>query len=241
MSRSNTIGIVGIITAPVRLTVDAEKWEQRIYETTLTRTRPSGTRDTYTLQFAGQAAGSEKMLDGITEGVEVLVGGEIRSENRRDPKPEETRVRIYIYAEVIAVNEPPANDQNEAGICGHICMKPHFKMTRRRTSKGKRIPATSIMVAVNTPSYTSYIPCVCFGWNALRANLLEVGDYVEVYGRFQSRNFKKYIKGREIPYLRTTHEVCAVRLQSDSAKHVKSRKGESADHDNSIKQGTDGV
>lgn len=96
MSRNNTIGIVGEITAPPELIVDAADWARKVYEVELTRTRPSGTEDTYILQYDGRAAGSKEMLERITEGAEIFCGGEIRSENVHDPKPEENRVKVFI-------------------------------------------------------------------------------------------------------------------------------------------------
>lgn len=216
MSRNNTIGIVGYITAPPKLTVDAEDWKKRVYETTLSRTRPSDVEDTYILRFDGRAAGTEEMLKGITEGVEVLIGGEIRSENVHNPQPGENRVKIYINAEVIAVNIPPANAQNEVEIRGRICKPPHFRITPRETLDGKKIAVTNIMVAVSTPTNTSYIPCACFGWKAFWASTFKVNDYVEIYGHFLSRNFKKRIAGRELPLLCTAHEICVAKLENKS-------------------------
>lgn len=218
MKRNNTIGIVGHIKTTPELIIEAADWTRKVYETTLTRTRPSETEDTYILQFDGRAAGSKEMLEKIVAGAEVLIGGEIRSENVHDPKPEESRVKVYIYAEIIAVNDPPVNDQNEVTICGNICKPPHFRLPRRRTQRGKRLAATSIMVAVNSGAGTNYIPCVCFGRQAFEANKLEVGDYVEIYGRFQSRDYKKRIKGRKLPYLSTVYEVCAIKFKGESAK-----------------------
>lgn len=212
MRRRNTIGIVGHIKTKPELIVDAADWERKVYETTLTRMRPSGTEDTFILQFDGRAAGSEEMMEKIKEGTEVLVGGEIRSKNIHNPKPEENRVKIYIYAEVIAVNDPPVKNQNEVTIRGRVCKPPKFRTTRRRTEKGKRVAATSIMIAANSASGANYIPCVCFGWQAFFANQLQTGDYVEVYGRFQSREYKTRIEGRELPYLKTVYEVCAIKL-----------------------------
>ena len=78
MSRNNTIGIVGEITAPPELIVDAADWARKVYEVELTRMRPSGTEDTYILQYDGRAAGSKEMLERITEGAEIFCGGEIR-------------------------------------------------------------------------------------------------------------------------------------------------------------------
>jgi len=219
MSRNNTIGIVGIIKTPPELILEAADWEREVYETTLARTRPSGTEDTYVLQFDGRAVGSKEKLKEITEGAEVLVGGGIRSENLREPDPGENRVKVYIYAEVIVVNDPPADDQNEVTICGNICTPPHFRSVRHRAAKGRRAAVASVIVAINSPTGTDYIPCVCFDKKAFYANTLKVGDYVEIYGRFHSRDYKKRIEGRKLPLLCRAYEVCAVRLK------VRARKG----------------
>lgn len=224
MDRKNTIGIVGDIAAPVELIVNAADWKRKVYETKLTRQRPDGKEDTYILRFDGYAAGSEETVNKITEGTNVLIGGEIRTENVRDPQPEENRVKVFIYAEVIAINDPPAKEQNEVRICGKICTPPRFRATYKRTADGKKLSVASITVAVNTPSSTSYIPCVCFGWLALRANLLRVGDYVEIYGHFRSRDYKKRIEGQKLPHMRTTYEVSVAKLKTDREKKENSRK-----------------
>lgn len=216
MSRNNTIGIVGEITAPPELIVDAADWARKVYEVELTRTRPSGTEDTYILQYDGRAAGSKEMLERITEGAEIFCGGEIRSENVHDPKPEENRVKVFIFAEMIAVNNPAAQDKNKVTICGNICKPPSGRETKRRTRKGRRVTVTRLVVAVNTPTGAYYVPCVCWNEQAAKAATLKVGDYVEIYGRFQSRDFKKRIQGRKLPYLSKSYEVSVVELEAEN-------------------------
>ncbi|MCM1088948.1 MAG: single-stranded DNA-binding protein [Muribaculaceae bacterium] len=222
MKRNNTIGIIGTIKSQPELIIDAADWERKVYETILMRTRPSGAKDIYILQFDGHATGSREMLDRITKGTEVLIGGEIRTENVHNPQPEENRVKVYIYAEVIAINNPPVKDQNETGICGHVCKPPHFKSTYRRA-------ITSLMIAVNSTTGTNYIPCVCFDRQAERAKKLKVGDYVEIYGRFQSRDYKKRIEGRRLPYLSTAYEVCVVKFKIKKEKKTEPGKERGAD------------
>lgn len=218
MSRNNTIGIVGIISAPVKMIVDADNWMQKVYETTITRTRPSGTTDTFILQFPARAAGTIVMLEKITEGTEVLIGGEIRTENVSNPRPEENRVKIYIYAEMIAINDPPANNQNEVNLRGFICRAPWYKVTKFRQPNGKKLQVTDTIIAINTPTGTSYIPCAFFGKAAIYATTLKVGDRVDVYGRMQSRKYEKKIAGHEAPYLFRAYEVCAVKIQCTRRK-----------------------
>ncbi len=220
LERSNTIGIVGIITDKPYLILDASEWRKRLYETKLERVRPSGAKDIFILRFDGSAAGTEKKIEEIVKGVEVMIGGEIRTENVYDPRPEENRVKVYIYAEMIAVNDPPVDDQNEVTIRGNICCPPYYRQTRSRTVKGKRRTVTNLIVAVNSNKGTNYIPCVCFGWQAFLANALEVGDYVEIYGRFQSRERRKRIDGQKPPYLVTVYEVCANKIEGRKIKEA---------------------
>lgn len=216
MSRNNTIGIVGTITEKPHLILDATDWKRKVFETKIKRTRPSGAEDEAILQYSGQAAGSKEMLDKITEGAEVFVGGEIRTQNIKKPKSTQSRVKIYIFAELIGVNDPPVEDQNEVKICGHICREPRTRNANKRAGHKKAIPVTDIIVAVNNPAGSHYIPCVCWQNVAEVAAQLEVGTYVEIYGRLQSRQFKKYIKDKPAPYLMTAYEVSVIEMGLES-------------------------
>lgn len=218
MSKNNEVEIAGHITVKPKLVVNAEDCGKRVYEMTLTRTRPSKTEDTYIVQFPGRAIKPGKMMEDFTEGAEVLVCGEIRSENISEPQPGETGTKVYIYADTIGTNDEATENQNKVRLCGNICKQPRFRKTNRRTADGKRVSVASIMVAVNTPNNTSYIPCKCFGWRALSASTMKIGDYVELCGRFQSRDYKKRIPEQSVPYLHTVHEVCVTEIKGDGDK-----------------------
>lgn len=221
MSKNNEIEIAGRITERPRLTVDAEDGAKREYEMKLIRMRPSKTEDTYTVRFHGRAIEPGKMMEDFAEGVEVLACGEIRSENVREPKPGETGTKVYIYADTIVVNDDSTENQNSVRICGNICKPPRFRKTNRRTDRGRQMDVASIIVAVNTQNNTSYIPCKCFGWMAISASTLKIGDYVELCGRFQSRDYKKRISEKSVPYLHTVNEVCVTKLEGCGDKEKK--------------------
>lgn len=210
MERVNTIGIVGTISEKPRLILDAKDWRQRVYETMLRRERKTGGLfDEMILRYSGKSAGSEAALELIDDGVEVMIGGEIQSENVNKPAPEENRVKVFIFAELIAVNDPPADPQNEVKICGTICRPPRVRNKKRRGNQKYTVMVTDFIVAVNGKSGAQYVPCVCWGADAKAAAALEVGTNVEIEGHFQSRQFKKYIDGKEAPYLCTAYEVSA--------------------------------
>lgn len=207
MSKNNAAGIVGIITTKPRVVMDAPTWAQKVYEAVLEYRRPSGTKDKFFVQFPGQAAGTKKALLNIKKGKEVLIGGEVRTQNMDNPEPHEPRVKICIYAKVIAVNDPPADPQNEVKLCGHICKDP-----RIATARFGKIAVTSFIVAVNSHHGADYIPCVCWRNVAEAAVKLKVGAYVEITGRMQSREYKKKMPDGKPPYLATTHEVSVTQL-----------------------------
>lgn len=217
MNRNNTIGIVGTLTTSPKLIYDAPDWLEKVYEATLKRVRPSGVADTYILQFDGKAAGSKETVEKIAEGVEVLIGGEVRTENIHNPRPEENRVKIFIYAEIIAVNDPPAGDQNEVKICGHICTPPKSKQIHRETRDNAEI--TSVIVAVNTLESTSFIPCIFWNNEAKKAAGLKVGDYVEIFGRFQSHRYKKQI-------WKTAYEINVMKSKVFTAKRKEKKESD---------------
>lgn len=225
MKRSNTIGITGHITTEPGLVVDAADWRNRIYEAELMRLRADGRKETFILRFDAHAAGSEEMFRQIIKGTEVLVGGELRSENLRDPEPGEGKTRIYIFAEVITVNDPPADSQNEVCLRGHICRTPVFPINSRVPGGKGRAAVARIMIAVSTQQSAAYIPCVCFGKQAWRVKDMKQGDCVELYGRFASRRFERRIPGKELPFLCVVNEVHVTRMAEDSEERKGGKTG----------------
>lgn len=76
---------------------------------------------------------------------------------------------------------------------------------------GKGIHITDIMIAVKGKKNVSFIPCICWQNVADAAGKLKKGTYVEVEGRFQSREYKRAIEG-SVPYLMTAYEVSVAQL-----------------------------
>ncbi len=209
MNKDNVIGIVATIKKKPRLVIDAPSWDVRVYEAEIERRRPNtDTFDTFILRYSGKSAGTEDALEKIDEGVEVLIGGEVCSWNVKNPAEGENKVIIFISAEVIAVNDPPADQQNEVFLRGRVCKVPRARTIRRRKhGKETEIPITDIIVATNTSSGANYIPCICWREQAQVAAALKVGTYVEITGRLQSREFTRCIKEKEAPFLCKNYEV----------------------------------
>ena len=203
--RNNTVGLVGVITETPKTILEAPDWKKKVYETIITVPRKSGNTDTLILQYRAAAAGTKKTLSKLKKGTEVLIAGSVRTQNEFDRKPTAPSVKIFVEAEIITPNDPPADQQNEVSLNGNVCKDPFLRTTK------KGIHVVSLMVAVtNNNSKADFVPCICWGEAAEAAARLRKGAYVEVKGRMQSREFRKYIDNT--PYLMTAYEVTVAQL-----------------------------
>lgn len=75
----------------------------------------------------------------------------------------------------------------------------------RKTPTGKTI--CDIIITSQNENHTNYIHCLAWGFDAVSASKLEVGESVFATGRFQSRDYVKVLENgnRET---RTAYEVC---------------------------------
>lgn len=216
--RENTVGIVGVIIDTPKMILKAPDWKKQIYETMIEVPRKSGNTDKLILQFSGEAVGTKKQIAGLKKGVEVMAGGKVRTKNEFERKPTIPSVKIYIEAKFIKVNDPPAQQQNEVCLKGNVCKDPVPRMTR----KGSHV--VSLIVAVsNENSKADFLPCICWGEVADVASLFKKGTYVEIMGRMQSREFKKYVD--DIPNLITAYEVAVAQLAIDEKEFKTLQRG----------------
>ena len=136
---------------------------------------------------------SDKLCDisQIKEGVVVDVVGQFRSFNWH----EKEKIRLILY------------------VLAWLCKTPIY----RETPSGRKI--TDLLLAVNRPvGQTDYIPCICWGRNALFAAGLNVGSKIKIDGRIQSRKYNKVIDG--IAHTLTAYEVSASGITRESGKMI---------------------
>lgn len=133
---------------------------------------------------------SEKIIDisSLTIDKKVKVFGSVRTFNERTEK---SRLKVYVHAEdIIIINDNIDDDLNSVNLEGYICKKTE----KRKTPLGRVI--TDVILAVNRPfGKSDYIPCVFWGKNANYVDQMDIGDYISIHGRMQSR---EYIKNGEI-------------------------------------------
>jgi single-stranded DNA-binding protein len=168
--------------------------------------RTSGNKDTLPVMI------SDRLTDvrEIKVGQVVTVSGQIRSFNRHidDVK---SKLILSVFARELELAQDATElsfeeDINTVMLDGFVCKPPIY----RCTPKGREI--ADILVAVNRPyGKSDYIPCIAWGRNARFAGGLEVGEHIQIQGRFQSREYTKKISDNEIE-TRVAYEVSVSRI-----------------------------
>lgn len=176
-----------------------ELFGEGFYRAFISVIRTSGTVDTIPLII------SERLVDVSNDytNENVCICGQYRTYN----KQEENKNTLVINVFVTEFNlEDDPSDINEVFLDGFICRKPTF----RETPLGRQISDFIIAVHRNYGK-SDYIPCICWGRNALFMSGLHVGDHIQLSGRIQSREYVKLLDG--IEHIRTAYEVSVMNLE----------------------------
>ena len=125
---------------------------------------------------------SERLIDGLKQGDNIWVKGELRSYNRQDG--EKSHLMLTIFAKEVKLS--CADQINQINLTGYICKEPIY----RTTPFGREI--ADVLVAVNRAyNKSDYLPCIAWGRNARFISNLSVGEKISLCGRVQSRNYQK--------------------------------------------------
>ena len=197
---------------------------EAFYETLRGVERSRGYRDEIRLQI------SERLLRtaDVSEGSMVEVRGQVRTYNEDVDGRSKLNIVVFVReinnARDFGQNSAEAEDdafnqskyqcayddfeyENEIYLDGHICKEP----VRRTSPLGREI--CDIMLAVNRMyNKSDYVPCIAWGRNAAYAGTLEVGDRLTIYGRIQSREYRKRDEdGNSIPNV--AYEVSVIKIE----------------------------
>lgn len=135
-----------------------------------------------------------------------LIGKPVKISGLFTSYNENYKVLLTVRAqEFILLNKPEDQDINQIKLKGTICKNPYFRTTPHGTN------ITELIIAVNRRGKSDYIPCITWGTNAFISNRMKVGQVVEIIGRIQSREYKKYVD--DIPEIKTTYEVSAFTIK----------------------------
>lgn len=171
---------------------------EKFFKFTLEIERMSGTKDYLPIII------SEKLIDNRQTYADnpVCVIGEFRSYNQKDESS--THLLLYVFAQEFYFTDDKT--MNELYINGFVCRPPLY----RTTPLGRQI--ADLMLAVpRAYGKCDYIPCICWGRNAVYASQLGVGSNITVSGRIQSREYQKEVNA--IPITKIAYEVSVCDLK----------------------------
>lgn len=181
-NKNNLVTLIGYIAEKESdFSFSHEVNGEKFFSFTLVVERISGTKDYLPVII------SEKMIGKNLTSVEfpVCVKGQFRSRNVKDET--KTHLNLYIFVYDIFIFEETCN-YNDVYIDGFICKNPAYRIT----PMGREI--TDMLIAVpRICGKSDYIPCICWGRNAVYASKLPVGSKIKVAGRIQSREFQKQV------------------------------------------------
>ena len=176
--QQNQLCLCGVIeTEPVP---DHEVFGEKFYRMDLKVPRLSGTNDILPVTI------SERLMDTqIMPGVHICITGQLRSYNK--VMGGAGRLLLTAFAQRL-LSPDEAENPNIVHLTGALCKPPSF----RTTPFGREI--ADLMLAVNRSfGKSDYIPCIAWGRTAHYAASLNVGDKLQVQGRFQSREYQKQL------------------------------------------------
>lgn len=197
-NENNRVEVAGKIISGLEF--NHEMYGEKFYSAILFTERTSGNADMIPLLI------SEKLFIGNLDGEYVSARGEFRSYNRHAEG--KTSLQLNVFVQEMRILDGEYSDfANGIELKGYICKKPIY----RKTPLGREI--ADILLAVNRPyGKSEYIPCICWGRNAVYTSNLEIGTRISIAGRIQSREYQKRISDEETE-TRVAYEVSASRIE----------------------------
>lgn len=196
---SNRVIVVGRLLDDLKASYNA--YHETFFDGTIAVRRQSGTMDLLPIVIPATAA----VRSGFDEPWNMRdrtfrMTGVIKTYNR-DIGGKKRHFIVLQVAQIEEVNDH--SPENSVALIGKICKPPIF----RETPFGREI--CDFMVAVDRNYWKSdFIPCIAWGNTARRVSMMEVGQIVELAGRFQSREYVKKLENG-VQETRTAYEVSA--------------------------------
>ena len=151
---------------------------------------------------------SERMLGDIDLyiGRYIQVTGQFRSYNNYSD--DGNKLILTVFVKNIYDMTEDFDSPNSIYLNGYICKSPVY----RTTPFGREI--CDVLIAVNRQyGKSDYIPCITWGRNAKFTGNLAVGTNIKLWGRIQSRDYKKKISEDEFVE-KTAFEVSVTKLET---------------------------
>ncbi len=118
----------------------------------------------------------------LDTGAMLYVRGQVRSFHEHTPLGR--RLRIFVYGDYLECRDTEA--LNDINLIGSLCKAPIY----RKTPLGREICDLMLSVPRSYGRY-DFLPIIAWGRTARMAAELEIGNQLELYGRLQSREYRK--------------------------------------------------
>lgn len=202
MTMLNTISLRGLLIDEMTSTTSING--AVTYHGTVCVTRQSGAVDRIPIALESTKIPNLNPFDLC--GRLVTISGEVRTFTRSDQAAGH-RHQVVVWVHSMYRSPDGVKDDQLVNLEGVLCSPPKFRVT----PLGREI--CELMVACNRGVKSSYIPVICWGRVAREMSTAQVGDKVEMAGRFQSRKYEKKLNfvanGEPVSVWRTAHEISA--------------------------------
>lgn len=151
---------------------------------------------------------SERLMEGcdLSIGAKLKIYGQFRSYNNYSG--EGNKLVLTVFVKRFVEEEEEDLLPNTVYLNGYICKEPVYRVT----PFGREI--CDVLLAVNRRyGKSDYIPCITWGRNAKYTEGLPVGTNVKIWGRIQSREYKKKITEEEF-ITKTAYEVSVTKMET---------------------------
>lgn len=157
--------------------------------------RENGIDDIISLRF-------KKFSNTYKDGDTVSLVGNVRSYSKQlnDGK---NKVDIYVFTYF----DSPEDDDitNSVVVDGRICKIEDVRILPNGKKNIHFIVANNLVTS-GGKKLNSYLPCIAWGKTAQEISNMRVNDFIQISGKLQSREYKKYIAEDDFE-IRIAHEV----------------------------------
>lgn len=146
-------------------------------------------------------------------GDEIELVGNVRSYSTHLSNGK-NKVEIYVFTYF----DKPENFEstnNTLILDGRICKIDDIRILKNGKRNIHFTIANNLDVGENGKKLNSYLPCVAWGKCAKEISKLSVNDKIKIYGKLQSREYKKFISDDEFE-IRVAHEVYVDSFELDN-------------------------
>lgn len=196
-----------------------EVYGEGFYEMEVMVKRLSGQADVLLITVSERLMQEKDLQVGKT----ISAIGQFRSYNKLvDNK---SKLMLTVFVREIVENDVNKNP-NTITLSGYICKEPIY----RTTPFNREI--ADVLLAVNRAyNKSDYIPCIAWGRNARFVKNLQVGDFMTISGRIQSREYQKRFSDDDIRTM-TAYEVSINKLSTEEEEFFAEKEEKTVVFDN---------